>query len=93
MFVFLSPIVLLFLALAMAAFLIWGPRSPLIPPDTIPWATLAMAFVALAMGILLVAVPGSDAEQALRVFLLLEGCLGVWLLRPRKSGGRSNGRG
>jgi hypothetical protein len=83
-FVFLSPAVLLTLALAMAAFLIWGRRSTRVPPDTVPWVTIAMAFVALAMGILLVTVPGNEAEQALRVFLLLEGCLGVWLLRRRR---------
>jgi uncharacterized ion transporter superfamily protein YfcC len=92
-FVFLSPAVLLILALAMAAFLIWGPQSRRFPPDTVPWITMAMAFVALAMGILLVAVPGSDAEQAMRVFLLLEGCLGVWLLRRRKPEDHSDGRG
>jgi apolipoprotein N-acyltransferase len=82
-FVFLSPQVLVVLAGLMAVVLIWEGSRAGIPADALPWAMIGMGLVAVAMGILLVWVPGSEFEQALRGLLLLEGCAGVFLLNRR----------
>lgn len=83
MFVFLSPQVLVVLAGLMAVVLIWEGSRAGIPADALLWAMIGMGLVAVAMGILLVWVPGSEFEQALRGLLLLEGCAGVFLLNRR----------
>jgi hypothetical protein len=82
-FVFLSPQFLVVLTGLMAAVLIWEGGRAAIPADVLLWAMIAMALVAVAMGILLVWVPGSEFEQVLRGLLLLEGCTGVFLLNRR----------
>ena len=89
MFVFLSPQVLVVLAGPMAVVLIWEGSRAGIPADALLWAMIGMGLVAVAMGILLVWVPGGEFEQALRGLLLLEGCAGVYLLnrRLRRRGG------
>ncbi len=83
MFVFLSPQVLVVLAGLMAVLLIWEGSRAALPADVLLWAMIGMALVAVAMGLLLVAVPGSRFEQVLRGCLLLEGCAGVFLINRR----------
>ncbi|MEW6337812.1 MAG: hypothetical protein ACOY3Y_20530 [Acidobacteriota bacterium] len=87
MFVFLTPPVLLAGAAAIAAILLWSRRGGALPADAVPWVTIGMGLLAVAMAILLVATEAPAWEQGLRAGLLLEACLGVWLL-GRRTGGR-----
>jgi hypothetical protein len=82
-FVFLSPQFLVILAALMAMLLIWENSRAAIPADVLLWAMIGMGLVAVAMGLLLVAVPGHETEQVLRGIVLVEACLGVFLLNRR----------
>lgn len=92
MFVFLTPPVLLAGAAAIAVILVWSRRGGALPADAVPWVTIGMALVAVAMAILLVGTDAPAWEQGLRAGLLLEACLGVWLLGRRRRGGARDAR-
>lgn len=92
MFVFLTPPVLLAGAAAIAVILAWSRRGGALPADAVPWVTIGMALVAVAMALLMLGTDAPGWEQALRAGLLVEACLGVWLLGRCKPGGEHDGR-
>jgi hypothetical protein len=77
----------------MAGLLWWDRRRHVILDFLLPWAMTGMILVALAMGILLVAVPAPAGEQVVRAVLLLEGVYGVWVLARRAARRSDRGRG
>lgn len=84
---------LLVVAAGIAALLLWdGPRSRSVTRDYVPWAMTALVLVALAMVILLVAVPAPLPEQGLRALILAEGGFGIWLMDRRGRRGPDRGR-
>ncbi len=76
----------------MAGLLWWDRRRRVILDFLLPWAMTGMILVALAMGILLLAVPAPASEQVVRAVLLLEGVYGFWVLARRAARRSSRGR-
>ena len=76
----LSVPALIVLGWGMAGLLWWHVRRGAAITAMVPWTMAGMALVAIAMGLLLAAVPAPPGGQLLRAFLLLEGVFGFWLL-------------
>jgi uncharacterized membrane protein len=91
-FLFLSPPVLLAGAAAIVVILVWSRCGGALPADAVPWVTIGMGLVAVAMAILLVGTEAPAWEQGLRAGLLLEACLAVWLLGRGGRGGERDAR-
>jgi len=89
----LSLPALLVLGWVMAGLLWWDRRRRVILDFLLPWAMTGMILVALAMGILLVAVPAPAGEQVVRAVLLVEGVYGFWALARRAARRSGRGRG
>ncbi len=88
----LSVPVLILLGWSMAGLLWWHLRRGAAITAMVPWTMAGMALVAIAMGLLLCAVPAPPAGQLVRIVLLLEGVLGFWLLARHTPAGPGHGR-
>ena len=88
----LSLPILVVLAWVMAGALHWHLRHGAAIAPLLPWTMAGMALVAIAMALLLVAVPASPIGQLVRLVLLVEGIGGFWLLARRAPNGSGDGR-
>ncbi len=88
----LSDPVLIVLGWGMAGLLWWHLRRGAAITAMVPWTMAGMALVAIAMGLLLAAVPAPPGGQLLRAVLLLEGAFGFWLLARHAPAGPGHGR-
>ncbi len=88
----LSVPALIALGWVMAGLVWWHLRRGAGIRAMVPWTMAGMALVAIAMGLLLVAVPAPTAGQLVRALLLAEGVLGFWLLARHTSAGPGHGR-
>lgn len=83
----LSLPALLVLGWGIAGLLWWHRRRRIIFEPLLPWAMTGLALVAVAMGLLLATIPAPVADQVVRSALLVEGVVGLWMLRreiPRR---------
>ncbi len=84
----LSLPALLVLGWAIAALLWWHRRRGALSGPLVPMTMTGLVLVAAAMGLLLATNPAPLADQVVRAALLVEGVLGLWMLRrdlPRRS--------
>ena len=88
----LSLPALLVLGWGMAGLLWWYVRSRASLEPLVPWAVTGMAAVSAAMALLLVTLPAPLADQIVRAALLIEGLVGLWILRRPASEGSRDGR-
>lgn len=88
----LSLPALLVLGWGMAGLLWWHSRSRISFEPLVPWAMTGMACVALAMALLLATLPAPLTDQIVRAALLIEGVVGLCILRRRAPEGFRDGR-
>ena len=88
----LSLPALLLLGWGIAGLLWWCGRSRASLEPLVPWAMTGMAFVSLAMAILLATLPAPLTDQIIRTALLIEGVVGFWILRRPASERSRDGR-
>ena len=88
----LSLPALLVLGWGMAGLLWWCVRSRASLEPLVPWAMTGMASVSVAMALLLVTVRAPLTDQIVRTVLLIEGVVGLWILRRPASEGSRDGR-
>jgi hypothetical protein len=88
----LSVPVLIVLGWSMAGLLWWHIRHGAAIKAMVPWTMTGMALVAIAMALLLAAVPAPASAQLVRAALLVEGVVGFWLLARHAPAERSHGR-
>lgn len=79
----LSRPVLLLIAWGIAGLLWWDRRRRVIGPAQLPFTLTAMALVAVAMVLMLAAVPAPPLDQLVRVALLVECVYGFVVLARR----------
>ncbi len=89
----LSVPALLLLGWGMAGLVWWFVRSRASLEPLVPWAMTGMALVSLAMALLLATLPAPFTDQIIRLALLIEGLVGIWILRrPASEGSRDERR-
>jgi len=86
----LSLPALLLLGWGIAGLLWWHRRRGVIFEPLLPLATTGLGLVSAAMGLMLVTVPAPFTDQVVRSALLVEGVVGLAMLRRdlRKKSGR-----
>jgi hypothetical protein len=88
----LSRPALLLLAWAIAGLLWWDRRRRVIGPAQMPFVLTALALIAVAMALMLLAVPAPPLDQLVRAALLVEGIWGFASLARRRAAGGADGR-
>jgi uncharacterized membrane protein YfcA len=87
----LSLPALLVLGWGIAGLLWWHRRRRVTFEPVLAWAMTGMALVSVAMALLLATVPAPLPDQVVRAALLIEGVVGLWILRHAARGKSDDG--